>query len=100
LQWNSAQYLNYDVFAGTSPGLLTDRVASNFPSRRSGNLLDQPTVGRFAVLSAPGYPLSRSTLQYVEPGLRLGTAEIITDRDLVAAGGEKGDRTAAFARES
>jgi FG-GAP-like repeat len=32
VQWNSAPYLKYHVFAGTSPGLLTGLVASNFPS--------------------------------------------------------------------
>jgi hypothetical protein len=32
VQWNSAPYLKYQVFAGTSPGLLTSLVASNIPS--------------------------------------------------------------------
>ena len=42
LEWNSAQYLNYDVLAGTSPGLLTNLAVSKFPSAGTATCWTSP----------------------------------------------------------
>jgi hypothetical protein len=43
--WNSAPYLKYHVFAGTSPGLLTSLVASNIPSAGKTTCWTSPASG-------------------------------------------------------
>jgi len=45
VQWNSAPYLKYHVFAGTSPGLLTSLVASNIPSAGKTTCWTSPPSG-------------------------------------------------------
>ena len=47
LEWNSAPYLKYHVFAGTSPASLTSLVASNFPSSGMTTCwTNSPSAGR------------------------------------------------------
>jgi len=45
VQWNSAPYLKYHVFAGTSPGSLTSLVASNIPSAGKTTCWTSPPSG-------------------------------------------------------